>query len=164
MERRVLVVYYSRTGTTEKVAREIARRLGADLEQLADTTDRSGALGYLASVKDALLKRSTELEAVEHDPAEYDLCVIGTPVWAWSVSVPVRTYLSQVRERLPEVAFFCTTGGTGIDRTFRVMRELTGRKPLAVLGLKMKDVLKGEPAPEIEGFCARLRAAAEEGG
>ena len=43
---RSLVVYYSRTGVTKKVAEAISRKLGSDVEEIIDQRDRSGPKGY----------------------------------------------------------------------------------------------------------------------
>ena len=132
-----LVVVYSRTGYTRTVAQAIAEELGCDLEEIRDTKDRDGVTGYFGSGKDALLKKEAEIEPPEHDAGDYDLVVMGTPVWAATISSPVRAYLANHLPDGPELGFFLTTGGTGIDRTFRHMREMTGKDPLATLGLKI---------------------------
>ena len=38
--RRVLIVYYSRSGNTRRVAQQLAFDLGADLEEIVDPTNR----------------------------------------------------------------------------------------------------------------------------
>jgi flavodoxin len=152
-----LVVFYSRTGTTRKLGRQIAETLGADVDEVIDRKDRSGALGYLASGKDALARKEADIKPPSHEPSHYDLVVIGTPVWAFSVSCPIRTYLTRQKERLPRVAFFLTTGGSGIERTFEHMEELAGKPPVATLGLRMKDVLKDRHTEELRTFVEALR-------
>ncbi len=151
-----LVVYYSRSGTTRKVARQIAELLQADVEEIADTKDRKGLTGWLGSARDALLRRSADIEPAENDPADYDMVLIGTPVWGGTVSSPVRAYLEQQAGRLPEVAFFLTTGGSGVQRTFEKMAELAGQKPVAALGLRARDVHKGRHRGDVLKFIERL--------
>lgn len=112
-----LVVYYSRTGTTAKVGRAIADRLGCRAEEIIDTRKRTGIFGFLVGAYHAYKKKLTEIEEPECNPASYDLVVVGTPVWAGTVTPAVRTYLHRTRNRLPPVAFFLTTGGTGIEGT-----------------------------------------------
>ncbi len=47
---KVLIAYYSRTGHTEQVAKEIAARCQADVDRIRDDgVDRSGLWGYLRS-------------------------------------------------------------------------------------------------------------------
>jgi menaquinone-dependent protoporphyrinogen IX oxidase len=90
---KILVAYYSRTGTTKKVGDAIAEKFNADVEDIKDTVDRSGAKGYLVSGRDAMKRKLTKLEPIKFNPKEYDLVIIGTPIWAWNMSVPIRTYL-----------------------------------------------------------------------
>jgi len=74
----LLVVFYSRTGTTKKVAEAIATKLGCDIEEIIDTKSRRGLLGFLRSGLEATLKRLTTIEEIKNDPASYDVVIIGT--------------------------------------------------------------------------------------
>jgi flavodoxin len=158
MAKRALVAYYSRTGTTRKVAEAIAGMLQCDVEEVVDTKDRAGVGGFLQSGKDAMLKKLTVIREPAKSPRDYDLVIIGTPVWAWTMATPVRTYISRYADQFKAVAFFLTTGGTGIQRTLQHMEELCGKKPQAVLGLKMDKVLKADPTPQIKAFVDALNA------
>jgi len=150
--KKALVVYYSRTGTTRRVAEAIAGMLACRVEEVTDTKARAGVLGFVVGGKDAWLRRLTAIGPLTSDPADYELVLIGTPVWAWTMSPAIRTYITQQRGRLPVVAFFATAGGTGIRRTFRQMAELCGKQPRAVLGLYAGDVLWGDPTAKIRSF------------
>jgi len=130
-----LVVFFSRTGKVRRVAEAIAAELGADVEEVVDTRNRRGLFGLLNAAWDAILRRAARIEEPAHEPADYDLVVIGTPVWAWSVSAPVRGYLAHERGRLPEVAFFAVARGQGAARAVRVMAHLAGKEPRATLPL-----------------------------
>lgn len=133
MSARILVVYFSRSGHTQKIAEEIARSLGADLEAISDPTPRSGFAGYLRCGFEASFKRLVEIAAATHDPGEYDLVIVGTPIWDMSLSSPVRSYLHRYQDRLKAVAFFCTCGGSGGDRVFAQMARVSGHAPVATL-------------------------------
>lgn len=154
---RTLVVSYSRSGHTRAVARALARALGADHEELRDHADRAGPLGYLRSAAEALLETSTELRPGRRDVAGYDLVVVGTPVWATSVSSPVRTFLWMARPRLPAVAFFATLGGVGSERAFAQMRALAGKAPAATLALRERELARGVPPERVAEFVKALR-------
>jgi menaquinone-dependent protoporphyrinogen IX oxidase len=82
---KILVVFYSRTDNTRKTAEEIASVLECDMEEIIDTKNRSGALGYIKSGKDASRRKLTVLKEIINDPSQYDLLIIGTPLWAWHV-------------------------------------------------------------------------------
>jgi len=153
---KTLVVFYSRTGNTKKVAEEIANALKCDIEEIIDTKDRSGASGYLASGRDAMKKKLTGIKEIKNDPSQYDLIILGTPVWAAKMSTPVRTYISQNKEKLKNVAFFCTMGGSGDVKTFVDMEEATGKKPAATMTVLAKEIKKAEYKAKVEKFVKAL--------
>jgi len=74
--KKVLVVCYSRTGHTKKIAELIAAALKADVEVLVDKKDRSGASGYMGGGREAMKEIPAEIESVVKDPAQYDLVVL----------------------------------------------------------------------------------------
>jgi flavodoxin len=156
---RVLVVYYSRTGTTETVARAIRLELGCEIEAIHDAKHRSGVLGYIRSGMDAALRRPAKLLAMSSDPDDYDLVIVGTPIWNATVSAPVRTYLLANRERIRRVAFFCTHGGSGSERVLREMQELCVQPPVATLVLRTEEVRRDGFAPKIRSFVTALNGA-----
>ena len=153
--KKVLIVYYSRTGT---VAEAIASELGADLEELIDTKKRGGPLGFAVAAKDSVLKRPSVIEDIKRDPAAYDLVLIGTPVWVGATCCAVRACLTQQSSRLPDVGFFLTMLCLGAGRTFRHMAELCGKEPVAALPLVAREVKSGGHLEKVKAFAEQLRA------
>jgi menaquinone-dependent protoporphyrinogen IX oxidase len=154
----VLVVYYSRSGTTRRIAQALAAMLGGTLEEIAETKSRASLLGYWRSVIEARRQLPATIVAAKTDPSSFDLVVIGTPVWAWSLSSPVRAYLAASRGSLPEVAFFCTLGGAGASTTFTQMQGIVGKPPRATCALTARDIEAGREGPLLAGFVATLLA------
>lgn len=161
MSARVLVVYYSRTGTTKRVAGAIAAAAGADLEEISDRTKRTGLLGYLRSGYEAARRRQIPIGPAIRDPSTYDLVIVGTPVWDMSVSSPVRSYLHRHRAALRNVAFFCTCGGRGGARTFAEMSKICGAAPIATLVVRESEVSRSAEAIRrfVAAFDRALRGA-----
>lgn len=108
----VLCIYYSRTGSTEKLMGEIARELECELVKLEDGVDRAGLGGWLRSGMQAMARHIPPVQKPETKLPleEYDLVVIGTPVWAGRCSVPVRSFLREYGEGLGQVAYVITRG------------------------------------------------------
>lgn len=155
---KVLVAFYSRTGTTKEVAARIAAELAADQEEIVDQKNRQGVLGFIGGGKDATLKRLAKINDIQKPPEQYDVVVIGTPVWANTMAPAIRTYLTQQKDSLPRLAFFVTTGSSGIDRTFEHMAELSGKPPLATLGLRQRDVQQGDFTKSLREFIGKITA------
>jgi hypothetical protein len=93
-----------------------------------------------------------------HSNSSYDLVVIGTPVWAWSLSSPVRAYLTATASQLPEVAFFCTLGARGSESAFAQMTAIVGKKPRAVCAITQREAFS---ASDVERLTAFEKALAE---
>ena len=91
----VLCIYYSRTGHTKKAMEEVAAALGAELLELSDGIDRSGALGAFQT---------------ERALGDYQLVIVGTPVWAGRCSSVVRSFLRQYGKKLRQAAYLITRG------------------------------------------------------
>lgn len=151
---RILIVFYSRTGTTRKVAEDLERELDADVFELEDNKDRSGILGYLYSAYQALTKKLVEIEKPELDPYSYDLIVVGTPVWAGNMAPAVRTFLHEYAGHFKDLAFFATYNGSS-GSVFENMQKLTGMKPVSELGLK-KPRANAEYFEKMEAFAREL--------
>lgn len=158
---RTLVVFYSRLGTTAKLAEAIAQATGADVERLTDTVNRQGVVGFVRSIYDAAFRRETKLDPILVDPTAYDLVIVGTPDWGRSVSSPVRTFLSTYQGRLPQVAFFLTDGAGDHAAVFRDMTALAGREPVARLGVAHDDVEAGRYLDQVAFFVRALPAPAQ---
>lgn len=122
---RVLVVYYSKSGNTRRVAEEIAKALGAEMEELREVgVKRSGVLGFLFAGRDGMRRRASRIETPRKHVADYDLVFVGSPVWGWNLVPAVRSYLTATDLKGMPVALFCTSGGTGEKKTLASMREL----------------------------------------
>ena len=77
---KVLVVYYSRTGTTKLIGDKISEELKADVEEIISVKNRKGIFGYLLCGKEGMKKIAAEIKETKKDPALYDLVVIGIKV------------------------------------------------------------------------------------
>ena len=108
---KALVAFYSRTGNTKKVAEDISKVLKCDIEEIFDTKNRQGAIGWIFAGGDSTMKKLTKLKPVKRNPAKYDIVIIGTPVWAFTMSAPIRTYISENRNKFKKIALFCTHEG-----------------------------------------------------
>jgi flavodoxin len=139
---KTLVVYYSLTGNTAGVARDIAGLARADIEVLRDF-DREpplGFFGYLKAAMDALRGKPARLGSVACDPRKYALVVIGTPVWVGRMAPAIRAYLERFKADLPHVAFFVTSGDTNASKVVVPMEAILGHKAEGAVGFNAADL------------------------
>jgi flavodoxin len=155
---KTLVVYYSRTGRTRKAATELARQLGADLEELHEMKGgRTGVKGYVLAGRDAWLAREAPLAPLRYDPAGHELVIVAGPVWAFAMCPAVRAYLKVCGPKLHHVAFLCTQAGKGAKRTFMQMAALLDRAPVATLVLIDRDIDRDRHAAALAEFAGRIK-------
>jgi len=147
-----LVVFYSKTGNTMHIGKEIAKILKADVDRIIDKKEGKGVIGYVISGFKALLRKETDIN-FNKDPTKYDLVVIGSPVWAGRIPPAVRTYLK--RNKFRKIAFFSTKGGSPVT-VFPLMEELSS-KPEGTLDVLEKNISNSEK--EIREFCNKLKRA-----
>jgi len=157
-----LVAFYSRTGTARKVARTIISMIGqqtsfkCDFEELVDPTNRAGTAGNKLSYQEAIEKKQVPIKPTRYDPSSYDLVILGGPVWAYTMSSAVRTYLATNAGKVKNAAFFCTYDCSGNKTTLQEMQELIGKPPIATFDATTKEVVKGKHIQTVQNFVTAL--------
>ena len=132
---KILVVYFSKSGGTEQIALEIAIMLDADIEKIIDKDNK----GFCLAGGAAIFGTEANIAELTKDPADYELVIIGTPIWSWNISPPARTYINKNKGKFKNLAFFTNSGNTEPDKVVKKMEELAGVKGLAFTGFADKD-------------------------
>lgn len=162
----VLVTWYSRSGSTETVARALAERLGADARPIRTSASYAGAGGFARGVWESLRRRAPDI-TLDADPGAYRMVVVGGPIWAGKPAAPLRSFLRRHGPRAKAVAAFCLSGSGGsYPAAFAEIEDLVGSPPVATLSLAQHDVMGGDYGRELDGFARALpggRAAALDG-
>ena len=163
---KTLVVYHTSSGNTRKVAEALAASLGADLEQIQPQAPvevnikAKGLRNFLNMGKvvwSGKLGRESAIADAAHDPANYDLVVVGTPVYADTLPAPVRSYLLRYRTRFSALAFFCTGEDPANAHIFELMAEAAGRAPKAKQPFHAPAIRGARFAPQVAAFVTRLQ-------
>ncbi|GAB4313530.1 MAG: flavodoxin [Methanobacteriaceae archaeon] len=118
-----IVLYYSRSKKTAKVAETIADTISADIVRIKDTKDRSGPINYLKASIDALREDKTDIEPSRVDLTKYGLVYIGTPTWAGKPAPAIITLIDSNDFRGKDVILFATMGSQGGKNVIERMRE-----------------------------------------
>ena len=70
---KILIVFFSRTGTTGKLAESIARATHGDLESLREAKSRRGPIGWLRSGYEGTYQRSVPTLPLQHEGSLLDV-------------------------------------------------------------------------------------------
>jgi len=124
--KKILVAYYSHSGTTKKVAEQIYQVVGGDLFEIKEATpyprDYNTVVnqakheiinGFRPALKDKIPEIS-----------DYDLIILGSPNWWSTIAPPVATFLTQADFSDKTIATFITHGGGGLGHTIIDIRKL----------------------------------------
>jgi flavodoxin len=154
-----LVVYYSRTGVTKFVAQTIAAELGSDIEEVVDLKSRKGKLGWMSAGMDASRNKETQISPTNKVPSDYELLIIGTPIWAWSPAAAIRTYLAKNNLSGKNVALFFTMD-SGLRQAVEKTKALApGAVFVGELALAKALDNKEETEKKIGEWCSTLKIA-----
>ncbi|MGN0256640.1 MAG: flavodoxin [Chordicoccus sp.] len=136
-----LVAYFSATGTTKKIAVNLAREEGADLFEI--TPEKP----YTADDLDWRNKKSRSTVEMNdpncHPPViskvkdmgQYDEIILGFPIWWGREPSIVDTFLTQYDFSGKTIIPFCTSGGSSLGHaTVERINNLLGRKATVVEG------------------------------
>ena len=154
---RALVVYYSHSGYTRRVARAVAEQLGAALGEIRCARYSSGGLGRLRATFDSVLRRVPPIAAPPEVDQDWDTVVIAAPVWAGRPATPMVSLLRRGWRVPQNVGLLLTHFGSPPDKAFAEMEALLRVKPSARLAVRDKDIDSGAATAAVSSFVSRLR-------
>jgi flavodoxin len=125
-EKKILIVYLSRTNNTKAIAEFIHQKVGgtmvaleletpypADYNAIVQQVARENETGFLPPLK-------TKIDRIE----QYDFVFLGFPTWGMRLPPPVKSFLRQYSLKGKTVIPFNTNGGYGEGSSFQTVREL----------------------------------------
>ena len=129
-KKKVLVVYFSATGTTRQVAKQIAKIADADICEIIPTKPYTGAdLDWTnkqsrSSVEMNDLKARPAIKPFSVDMSKYDFVFLGYPIW-WDLAPrTVNTFIETTNLAGKTVIPFATSGGSSIGNSVAVLKQL----------------------------------------
>lgn len=137
------VVFYTLSGNTQAAAKEIAEGIGADLIELKLVkpfpTEKSkqlalGGMQAMFGMKPAIQELSKNIK-------EYDVLILGTPIWAGTIAAPVHSFLNkyQVLDKIV-VVFTFSDGGDNKRCIAKLSKRLPRLKVEVALANRDSDL------------------------
>ena len=120
---KILVAYFSASGTTAKAAKNLAEAAGADLYEIRP------AVPYTSADLDWMNKKSRssvemndpssrpELADKDADVADYDTILLGFPIWWYVAPTIINSFLESYDFTGKKIILFATSGGSGFGKT-----------------------------------------------
>ncbi len=153
----VLIAYYSRSGTTQKLALALASALDADVVEIRCKRYGPGIFNYLRAGYDSVKGNLPPIELSRDSAQDYDLVLLGAPIWTSYPALPLRAFLAGKPRLPPRVALFLTYGGHSPPET--AVNEVEALLPVPVeasLLLRSKEVREDVLPDKVAEFTATL--------
>ena len=152
-----LVAYFSATGVTRNVAKQLAQAAGADLFEIKPVHPYTNAdLDW----RDTRSRRSLEMKDPHSRPeiaeglgniADYDTIFLGFPIWWYTAPTIIHTFLESYDFSGKTILPFATSGGSGFGKTVSVLKPLCDKSVLWLPG----RILNRASAQELSDFAAQ---------
>jgi flavodoxin len=154
---KILIVYFSHSGNTRKIAKQIHTNIGGDLIEI-ETIDKypadhneileQGRKEINAGYKPAL---KTKIESIR----EHTVLFLGYPNWWGTIPTPVSAFLAEYDFSGKIIAPFCTHGSSGLARTVEAVKKICpDSKVLDALGIGSGRVNEAES--EVSEWLSRI--------
>ena len=150
---KTLVTYFSaESGRTAGVAKELADAIGADLFEIRPVKPYSASdLNYMNPIarcnREFMRKKKVPVEGKVGGFEEYELVLIGFPIWYGCAPIVVNTFCSGYDWSGKKVALFATSGGSGIGKTVKKLEPYV--KGAEILDARM---MNGAGAKELKAW------------
>ncbi len=128
---RSIIIYYSYTGNTKKVAEALAEYLQkkgeVNLLRLKALDESTSFFGQAAR---AFRHKKARIAPAEWELSSYDLICLGTPVWAFAPAPAINAYLEKCSglEGKPVLIFTTYGSGTGTKSSFNYIQDILSKK------------------------------------
>lgn len=155
----VLVIVYSYTGTSRRVAQLLCSQQHWYMAEIVELRPRRGAFGSLRCVLDSVFRRTPAIRYDGPPPQDFDVVVLVSPVWAQRLAGPMRSFIAKKCAQLPDVAVVSVMGGTGAPDVISEVTRRIGRAPILSTSLAMHEVDDGSFAARLQAFGTAVGSA-----
>ncbi len=123
-----LIAYFSASGTTRKVAKNLSEAIGADIYEIKPAIPYKGAdLNWNNSQSRSSIEmndKNSRPELADKDAkiSDYDVIYIGFPIWWYVAPHIINTFLESYDFSGKTIVIFATSGGSGLGNTIAELK------------------------------------------
>jgi hypothetical protein len=155
----VLVVTYSYTGTCRQLAQLLCSQQGWPMAEISEISPRIGLQGTARCLLDSWRHRRPPIHYEGPPPEQFDAVVLVSPIWAYRLAGPMRSFVTLMRERLPDVAVVSVMGNSGAPNAVAEIGQLLDRSPILSTAFTTREVQDGSCAGWLQAFGTALQNA-----
>ena len=136
---KILTVYYSYGGNTKKIAEKVQKTLGGEIAEIQTIARYPADYDEVVNQGADEVKRGfkPEIAPLGVNVKDFDIIIIGTPVWWYTFAPAVKTFLESNDFSGKKVYVFATNGGW-IGHTFKDVEKACGANCAVGKGLNLR--------------------------
>ncbi|MBR4839184.1 MAG: NAD(P)H-dependent oxidoreductase [Paludibacteraceae bacterium] len=156
MGKKTLVAYFSASGVTEKVAKDLAEVASADLHEIKPAQRYTDAdldwhdKNSRSSVEMADKKSRPAITDKLSNMADYQTVYVGFPIWWYTCPTIINTFLESYDFSGKTVIPFATSGGSTIDKAYHDLKATYPK-----INFKSAKLLNRATKKDLEAFCGK---------
>ena len=122
---KMLVLYYSETGTTKTVAEELQKQLNADIESIEAVEPYSGNFQETIQRGQREMQRGEwpAIKPIQKKIADYDIIFLGYPIWFGTYANPIVTLIKENDFAGKTIVPFCSFGSGGLNTSTDALKK-----------------------------------------
>lgn len=157
---KAIVVYYSLEGNTKFVAEEIARNSKADICRIEPKKEypTGKVTKYIWGGKSATFGEKPKLLPYQFSGKDYDVVIIGTPIWAGTYTPPIKTFLHENDLSGKTIAVYACNSGGEAEKCFqKIAKDLPDSRITATMSLmNPSQNITEDNLEKIRTFCKNI--------
>ena len=129
MNKKILTVYYSNIGNTKSVAENINSVVGGDIKEIELIEKYPNNIFKMSKLVRKQIEKGYLPQINDIDISNYDIIFVGSPIWNFSVSLPVKAFLKHNNfENKTLIPFFTYSGGANKKKIINEIKNSTNAK------------------------------------
>lgn len=131
---KTVLIYFSYTGNTKKLAEQKAKEEGADILPLTLIKRRGNFLTYTAGSLSARRHKKAKLNSFDTDLSQYERVIIAMPIWAGYPAPPINNILPLIK-RGSSVELIFTSGSGNSQKSGEYVKSVLSGNGVKVTGI-----------------------------
>ena len=157
---KAIVIYYSLEGNTKFVADKISKDIGADTLRLEPVKEypKGKVSKFIWGGKSVTFGERPKLQPYQFNVNDYDVIIIGTPIWASSFAPPIKTFLSENDLSNKKIALYACGMGDNAEKCFSKLKSEISNPIVIVTLVLVEPYVKQtkDNDAKLEIFCNKL--------
>lgn len=148
----ILVVCYSYTGISRRVAQLICSHHGWPLGEITEPTPR----GTWRCILDSLLRRRPEIRYRGPTPMDFHTVLLISPIWMYRLAGPMRSFIVRYKDNLNQVAVIETMNAASTSNALAEIGHLLGHRLMETAAFNAQEIENGSAIARLLAFADTL--------